>query len=315
MARNPLLEKNRELTGIIASMTAMVKDLKDEKEELINEIEAIVEEHDIKMATLLDAHNKEVEQLKNKLKESEEENRKLQAENASLRKNVKTSELGAPDVAEQLSLMQATPSQLTKIFGVEMVSKNDRLDRSKSPPKPEKPEFDTDYILYTDGACLGNGRPGLGYGGWGYVILDNTNPNEAPLEAAGNAGPNTTNQVMELTAVLQGLKELVLVADEDATITLCSDSKYAIDGITKWSINWQKNGWVNSKGDPVANMDLWKEILALLEKSGLNVEFKWVKGHDSNHYNSVCDLLATAAAADRAQECGCHDFDDEIPTY
>lgn len=316
MARNSLLKKNEELVGIIASLNNVIKNLKNENEELKNELEAMLESFEIQLATLNDKHNAELSERAQELKELNIEVTKLRKEVEEFRKNKAPSAVfGAPDVAEQLSLMEQPAAKMNNYFGVKVVNKNDRLDRSKLPPKPTKPEFATEYTIYTDGACLGNGKPGLGYGGWGFVLLDNVDTTTEPIEASGNAGPETTNQVMELTAALEGLRELSLLAPEDATVTLCSDSQYVINGITKWSPNWKANGWTNSKGDPVANKELWQELLNVVENCNLNIEFQWVKGHDSNHYNGVCDLLATSAAAIRAQECGCHEFDENIPEY
>ena len=167
--------------------------------------------------------------------------------------------------------------------------------------------------IYTDGACLGNGQQGLGYGGWGAVVMDNTSMKTK--EISGSAGPNTTNQVMELTAILRGIQQLAGKVPEDSTVTVCSDSQYAIKGITEWSPNWIRNGWVNSSGKAVANKALWQELLGVINDSPLNIEFNWVKGHAGHYFNSLCDLLATSAAAQQAKDCGCKMFENEMPTY
>lgn len=311
MRKNPLVEKNKELTIIINSLNNMVSNQKDEIEELNNTISALEEEHEIEIAEINDQRSEENKKINAYIAQLKEEIKSLKLENETLKARAKVDSKSV----QQLSLNETAPSKVAVFGGMEMINKAERLDRSKLPPKPVRPEFDTDFTLYTDGACLGNGQKNLGYGGWGYVILDNTDPKAEAAEASGSAGPNTTNQVMELTAMLRGIEEVSILAPEDATLTICSDSQYCINGVTNWSIAWRENGWRNSKGDPVANKELWMALLNAIENSGLNITFKWVKGHASNHYNSVCDLLATSAAAEKAAECGCHAFDEQIPTY
>lgn len=132
--------------------------------------------------------------------------------------------------------------------------------------------------IYTDGACSGN--PGAG--GWGAVIVYKGIEKEL---SGGQA--QTTNNRMELTAVIEALRAL----KEPCEVTLTSDSKYVVDGITKdWAKGWRAKGWRKADGKPALNPDLWGELLDLLELH--SVEFVWVKGHAGHPYNERCDRMA-----------------------
>lgn len=134
--------------------------------------------------------------------------------------------------------------------------------------------------IYTDGACSGNPGPG----GWGAVLVYNN----IEKELSGSEA-ETTNNRMELTAVLESLKAL----KEPCKVILTTDSKYVCDAINqKWVYSWQKNNWKKSDKKPALNIDLWKKLLELLDKH--NVEFIWVKGHNGHKYNERCDNLAVA---------------------
>lgn len=135
--------------------------------------------------------------------------------------------------------------------------------------------------IYTDGACSGN--PGVG--GWASVLLYE----QHKKELYGNA-KETTNNRMELTAVIEALKAL----KRPCNVTLYSDSKYVVDSVNKdWVYKWEANNWIKSDRKPALNVDLWKELLALLEIH--RVKFVWVKGHNGNVYNERCDELAISA--------------------
>ena len=135
--------------------------------------------------------------------------------------------------------------------------------------------------LYTDGACSGNPGPG----GWGVVLKYGAYEKEL---SGGEA--HTTNNRMELTAVIVGLKAL----KESCVVELWSDSKYVIDALQKgWATGWKKRGWVKSDKKPALNPDLWEELLALTEKHEMH--YHWVRGHADNTYNNRCDALAVAA--------------------
>jgi len=134
--------------------------------------------------------------------------------------------------------------------------------------------------LYTDGACSGNPGPG----GWGAILEFKG----AEKELSGGE-KETTNNRMELTAVIAGLKAL----KESCIVELYSDSKYVIDGLSKgWAVSWRKNGWRKADKKPALNPDLWEELLNLTEKHELH--YHWVKGHADNPKNNRCDELAVA---------------------
>lgn len=132
--------------------------------------------------------------------------------------------------------------------------------------------------IYTDGACSGN----PGKGGWGAVLIYENNRKEIC-----GSEPETTNNRMELTAVIQALMALKM----PCSVTLTTDSKYVCDAINQgWVYNWKRNGWRKSDKKPALNVDLWEELLKLLEIH--KVTFVWVKGHSGNPYNERCDELA-----------------------
>ena len=134
--------------------------------------------------------------------------------------------------------------------------------------------------LYTDGACSGNPGPG----GWGAIL----EYNGVRKELSGGE-EKTTNNRMELTAVIEGLRAL----KEPCRVELYSDSKYVIDALEKgWAQGWQKRGWVKSDKSPALNPDLWETLLALCKQH--SVTCHWVKGHAQNEKNNRCDELAVA---------------------
>ena len=131
--------------------------------------------------------------------------------------------------------------------------------------------------IYTDGACRGN----PGDGGWGVII-----EYEGVSKELYGGQRNTTNNQMELKAAIEGLKAL----KESCDVTLTTDSKYVMDGITSWIDNWKKNSWKNSSKKDVKNKDLWIELDKYRTKH--NVNLKWVKGHSGNEKNEIADELA-----------------------
>ena len=135
--------------------------------------------------------------------------------------------------------------------------------------------------IYTDGACKGNPGPG----GWGAVLRMGGHEKEL----SGGA-PATTNNRMELTAVIEALRAL----NSPCEVALHTDSRYVIDGITKWIFGWQKNGWKNAAKKPVLNIDLWQALLEA--KREHKVSWHWVKGHAGHPENERADRLASDAA-------------------
>jgi len=147
-----------------------------------------------------------------------------------------------------------------------------------SSPPPADPTAPT--VVYTDGSCLGNPGPG----GWAWAVDD------GPSDSGGEA--HTTNQRMEVTAVVRALQAL------PGPIHIVSDSTYVVNCFAqRWWAGWQRRGWKNAQGKPVANQDLWRELLPLALESDRTVTFEWVKGHSGHRMNDVVDLLATQAAA------------------
>lgn len=137
--------------------------------------------------------------------------------------------------------------------------------------------------IYTDGACSGNPGPG------GYGVILKYNGHERQLSQGYK---NTTNNRMELRAVIAGLAAL----KEKCEVTVYSDSKYLIDAIKNgWAKRWQNNDWWRNKKERALNPDLWQQLLNLLEKHV--VKFIWIKGHAGHVENEKCDALAVAAAS------------------
>lgn len=140
--------------------------------------------------------------------------------------------------------------------------------------------------IYTDGSCLGNGKADA-VGGWGAVIVTDHHERHISGEAQG-----TTNQRMELTAIIEGLKA---VPTPDSEIHLFTDSAYARNGCNQWMDKWKANGWLTASKKPVQNQDLWQELDSLIEQMP-NLRFHWVKGHNGHPQNELADRLATAAS-------------------
>ena len=137
--------------------------------------------------------------------------------------------------------------------------------------------------IYTDGACSGNPGPG----GYGVILKSGSHIKEM---SAGYK--NTTNNRMELKAVISGLSAL----NKKCNVKIFSDSKYIVDAIQKgWVKRWQKNNWYRNKRDKALNPDLWQELLDLIDKH--QVEFTWIRGHAGHPENERCDKLAVKAVS------------------
>ncbi len=136
-------------------------------------------------------------------------------------------------------------------------------------------------VIYTDGACSGNPGPG----GWGTILMYK----DIKKEISGGSN-NTTNNIMEITAVIEGLKMLKY----ECIVEVYSDSAYVVNAFNQgWIYNWQKNNWKTSGKEPVKNKELWEELYSLTKKH--EVTFIKVKGHADNPYNNRCDELARNA--------------------
>jgi ribonuclease HI len=133
--------------------------------------------------------------------------------------------------------------------------------------------------VYTDGACRGNPGPG----GWAWAV------DGGPSDSGGEA--HTTNQRMEVSAVVQALRSLT------GPVQVVSDSTYVVNCFrNRWWVGWQRRGWRTTQGKPVANLDLWQELLSLALDPDRPVTFEWVKGHSGDRMNDLVDALATRAA-------------------
>ncbi|PCH63833.1 MAG: ribonuclease HI [SAR86 cluster bacterium] len=131
--------------------------------------------------------------------------------------------------------------------------------------------------MFTDGACRGN----PGKGGWG--VLLRYGDNEKSLYGGSDF---TTNNKMELLAVIKGLEAMTKASQ----ITITSDSKYVLSGITEWLANWKRRGWKTASKKPVKNVELWQRLDALVQ--GHTIQWQWVKGHSGHRENDIADQLA-----------------------
>lgn len=136
--------------------------------------------------------------------------------------------------------------------------------------------------LHTDGACSGNPGPG----GWAYVLKHGASGRE---RVASGAEHDTTNNRMELRAVIEGLS----VLNKPTTVDLYSDSKYVLDGLKTWIHNWKKKGWKTADKKPVKNQELWMKLDELASRH--DIRFHWIKGHNEHPENERCDQLAVEA--------------------
>ena len=134
--------------------------------------------------------------------------------------------------------------------------------------------------IFTDGACKGNPGPG----GWGAILRYGTTEKEIY-----GASKNTTNNIMELTAVIESLKNL----KKPCELIITTDSKYVKNGITEWIHNWKKNGWRTAAKKEVKNKELWIELDSLIQIH--SITWDWVKGHSGHPDNERADLLANVA--------------------
>ena len=140
--------------------------------------------------------------------------------------------------------------------------------------------LDIEVYIYTDGACRGNPGPG----GWGALLVYGKNKKKIK-----GFSKNTTNNIMELTAAVQSLKQL----KRSCNIIITTDSVYVKNGITIWIENWKKKSWKTSNKKDVKNKDLWVDLDK--ECSKHNIQWKWVKGHSGHPENEIADMLANEA--------------------
>ena len=154
--------------------------------------------------------------------------------------------------------------------------------RDAAPDRPPK-----SATLITDGACIGNPGPG----GWACILRHKNHQREL-----SGSDPHTTNNRMEMTAVIQGLRSL----KEPCQVTVVTDSQYVKNGITSWIYRWKRKGWKTQGGRPVLNQELWKALEEEVDRH--EVEWEWVKGHAGHADNDRCDELATEAARNQKDQ-------------
>ncbi len=135
--------------------------------------------------------------------------------------------------------------------------------------------------IFTDGACKGNPGPG----GWGALLRMGRHEKEL-----SGSDPETTNNRMEMMAAIRALKALI----EPCEVTLHTDSRYLIDGMTKWIEGWKKRGWINASKKPVRNADLWHDLIEAAAPH--KITWEWVKGHNGHPENERVDRIASDAA-------------------
>jgi len=156
------------------------------------------------------------------------------------------------------------------------------IKTTKVEQKEGQSEVDNDKFveIFTDGSCFGNPGPG----GYGALLRHGTNEKEI-----SGFCPSTTNNRMELMAVIEALKLL----KSHSRVHVFTDSNYVCKGITTWIYSWRKRNWLNSQNKPVLNRDLWEKLLTLAERH--HITWHWIKGHSSHPENERCDLLAKGA--------------------
>jgi ribonuclease HI len=137
--------------------------------------------------------------------------------------------------------------------------------------------------IFTDGGCKGTPGPG----GYGCIIRQN-----GDVQEIKGGHPQTTNNIMEMTAAIVALKQL----QESSEIKLTTDSQYVVKGMTEWMKGWIRNGWKTASRQPVKNQELWQELQKLSQRH--TITWKWVKGHNGHLENERCDQLANEAIAE-----------------
>lgn len=150
-------------------------------------------------------------------------------------------------------------------------------------------------ILYTDGGCHGNPGPG----GWAFCAVSQEDSREQVVHQRAGFDAATTNNRMELVAVIQGLLWIQDSPELLPSVQVVTDSQYVRQGITEWITKWERNGWLTAARKPVKNADLWRELLAAHRR--VNPQWAWVRGHSGNTYNELCDQLVQKQILNRGQ--------------
>lgn len=142
------------------------------------------------------------------------------------------------------------------------------------------------FILYTDGACSGNPGPG----GYGAIVIEDLQR----VYELGGGESQTTNNRMEMQAVITGLDFILANASDMCEVQVYTDSVYVIRGATQWVFGWKKNNWKNASGEEVSNQDLWKQLSTVLSKFSTKIKWSYVRGHNNDPGNERCDVIAVA---------------------
>jgi len=145
------------------------------------------------------------------------------------------------------------------------------------------------FRIYTDGGCSGNPGPG----GWAYVMVQQTFQGDVIIAQNKGSELDTTNNKMELTAVIMALRALKTMKDVPRQTAVITDSQYVQKGITEWIHTWKRNTWKTSDKKPVKNKELWMELDSLAAE--FQLKWEWVKGHAGNEYNELCDAMTQEA--------------------
>jgi ribonuclease HI len=190
------------------------------------------------------------------------------------------------------SLMSAITTIETAVSNHKWESESKEESSEKFPLPKEIVKGDNHFALFSDGACRGNPGPGS----WGMMAQSSTG--ELIYHSSG-VDTNTTNNRMELEGAIQALDHLIqYFSDNDlgdsTTVFLYSDSKYVVDGISKWVAGWKKRGWKKADNKTPENVEQWKRLDQLTNEFD-NLKFLWVKGHAGHPQNEYCDQLANQA--------------------
>ena len=143
----------------------------------------------------------------------------------------------------------------------------------------------SDYELFSDGAC----QPNPGHGGWAFLLRNCSLPGDEVISSGQE--PNTTNNRMELKAILEGLIYFNSNIKPGSNLAISLDSAYVLNGMQSWCRKWQRNNWIKSDKKPVLNMDMWQQIIDQVDKIP-TIEYNLIKGHSGHIENEICDRAA-----------------------
>jgi len=188
---------------------------------------------------------------------------------------------------ENIGLKATTTEKMGPIGNLEGIASSTVVLLKKVNDNNKKYDNTEKLEIYTDGSCLDNPGPG----GWSFIVVKDEN--EVYSDSGGE--PNTTNNRMEIKAVLEALK--YIKNNNIFNAILYTDSQYVNNTLNAWLVNWEENNWKNASKKEISNKELWQEISQLLKDiKGSNIRFEWIKAHNNNIFNERCDLLAKEKA-------------------